>query len=66
MPQIYARIKSKGSFDTYAKFLIFWRYPYENGTNQRGARAKNMKKRVHQHAEIVKIWQFLLQLEQNG
>ena len=63
MPKIYARIKSKGSFDVYAKFLIFWRRPHEDLTIRRGARAKNVKKRVHQWAaEIVKIRQFPLQL----
>ena len=66
MPKIYARIKSKGSFDIYAKFLIFWRRPHEDLTIPRGARAKNVKKSVHQQAEIVKIRQFPLQLEQNG
>ena len=65
MHKIYARIKRKVSFDIYAKFLIFWRCPYENWTTPRGARAKHVKKRVHQRAEIVKIRQFPLQLEQN-
>ena len=54
------------SFDIYAKFLIFWTCPHENWTTPQGARAKNVKKRVHQRAEDVKIRQFSLQLEQNG
>ena len=66
MPKSYTRRKSKGSFDIYAKFLIFWRRPYEDWITPQGARAKNVKKRVHQQTEIVKILQFPLQLEQNG
>ena len=45
MPKIYARIKSKGSFDIYSKFLIFWRRPHEDLIIPRGARAKNVKKK---------------------
>ena len=54
------------SFNIYAKFLIFWRCPYEDWITPRGDKAKTVKKRVPQRAEIVKIRQFPLQLEQNG
>ena len=38
-------IKSKGSFDIYAKFLIFWLRPYADWATPQGARAKNVKRK---------------------
>ena len=46
-----------GSFDIYAKFLFFWRRPYDHriGPPHGELEPKMWKKRVHQRSEIVKI-----------